>query len=245
MLGCVGLSAAAIVSAATLASAADMPRNPPPVEPYPLERPAPQFFGNYGWYLRGDVAYRFGAISGASAAPGFIDPTDSKISSSMAGGIGGGIKTEWLRTDVTLEYGSPMKYDGMIATPSDVTAKISALTGLFNAYLDLGTWYGLTPYIGAGAGASYVRAYDYSSALAPPFAGDLSHSQWKFTYAGMAGVGYAISRNSMIDIGYRYINFGDVTTGSDAFGAMTFKNVAAHEIRVGLRWSFDDFPVAR
>jgi hypothetical protein len=24
---------------------------------------------------------------------------------------------------------------------------------------------------------------------------------------------------------------------------MTFKNLAAHEVRVGLRWSFDDLPV--
>jgi hypothetical protein len=35
------------------------------------------------------------------------------------------------------------------------------------------------------------------------------------------------------------MNFGDATTGSDA-GAMTLKNLAAHEVRVGFRWSFDD-----
>ena len=29
--------------------------------------------------------------------------------------------------------------------------------------------------------------------------------------------------------------FGDATTGSDPFGSMTIKNVAAHEVRVGLR----------
>lgn len=46
----------------------------------------------------------------------------------------------------------------------------------------------------------------------------------------------------MVDLSYRYMNFGDVTTASDAFGAMTLKNLAAHEVRVGLRWSFDDQP---
>ena len=35
----------------------------------------------------------------------------------------------------------------------------------------------------------------------------------------------------MVDVGYRYLNLGDVTTASDSFGAMTFKNVAAHEVR--------------
>jgi opacity protein-like surface antigen len=96
----------------------------------------------------------------------------------------------------------------------------------------------MTPYIGAGAGASYVRVTDYAGPN-PPLDGS-GRNQWKFTWAGMAGVAIEISHNLMIDVGYRYINFGDVTTGSDALGATSFKNVAAHEARVGLRWSFDD-----
>jgi opacity protein-like surface antigen len=59
----------------------------------------------------------------------------------------------------------------------------------------------------------------------------------------MAGVGFAISSNILVDVGYRYVNFGDVKTATDATGTMTFKNVAAHEVRVGFRWSFDDLPV--
>jgi opacity protein-like surface antigen len=57
----------------------------------------------------------------------------------------------------------------------------------------------------------------------------------------MAGVAFPVSHNMIVDVGYRYLNIGNVKTDSDAFGAMTFKNVAAHEVRVGLRWSFDDF----
>ena len=79
----------------------------------------------------------------------------------------------------------------------------------------------------------------------PPFSGDTSRAKWNFAWAAMAGVVYAMSPNTMIDLGYRYINFGDVATGSDSFGSMTLKQVAAHEVRVGLRWSFDDFATAR
>jgi opacity protein-like surface antigen len=61
----------------------------------------------------------------------------------------------------------------------------------------------------------------------------------------MTGFGYAMAPNLMIDVGYRYIDFGDAQTNADAFGAMTFKNIAAHEVRVGLRWSFDDLYPAR
>ncbi len=158
----------------------------------------------------------------------------------MTAGLGIGIKTSWLRTDVTIDYATPMKYQGTVAAPGDTTAKIQPTTGLFNGYLDLGTWYHISPYIGAGVGASYTRVSDYASAVAPPFSGDVNKAQWKFSWAGMAGIAYAISHDLMIDVGYRYLNIGDVSTGSDAFGAMTFKNVAAHEARVGVRWSFDD-----
>ena len=244
-LGCVGVLAVAMTPAIAPALAADMPRNFPP-EPVPVvERPQPRFFGNSGWYLRGDLGYRWGVLDGADSAPGFADPSENKFGNSYFGGIGGGIKTEWLRTDITVEYGSAMKYEGQIAAPGDVTAKISSINALFNGYIDLGTWHGVTPYIGAGVGAASVRAYDYASTVAPPFAGGLSNTKWQFAWGLMAGAGYAISRNVMVDLGYRYLNLGDVTTASDAFGAMTFKNVAAHEVRLGLRWSFDDFPVTR
>jgi opacity protein-like surface antigen len=135
-----------------------------------------------------------------------------------------------------------MKYE---ASPGGTSAKVSASTILFNGYLDLGTWYRATPYIGAGAGTARVSISDYSSAAMPPFSGDGSRSKWNFAWAAMAGVAYAISSNMMVDVGYRYLNIGDATTGSDAFGSTTLKNIAAHEVRVGLRWSFDDFPVTR
>ena len=184
----------------------------------------------------------WGTIQGAQSASGFPSPTDNKLDGAFVAGVGAGIKTQWLRTDFTVDYSAPMKYQGTIVSPGDTTAKISAVSTMFNGYIDLGTWYHATPYIGAGAGAAYLTASDYSSTAAPPFSGDTKHSQWNFAWAVMAGVGYVIGPNLMVDVGYRYINFGDVRTNADTFGAMTFKNIAANEVRIGLRWSFDDLP---
>jgi opacity protein-like surface antigen len=125
-----------------------------------------------------------------------------------------------------------------------VTAKISAASVLFNGYIDLGTWYCITPYIGAGVGAAYVSTTDYASAVAPPFTSS-DHHQWNFAWAAMAGFDYAVTPGLKVDVGYRYLNLGDTQTDSDAFGQMTFKNVAAQEVRVGLRWSFDGFPAVQ
>lgn len=234
------IGGAASVATVTGALAADMPGNalPPPLAARRVQ-PAEIFSG---WYLRGDLGYRIGRSGGAEAAPGFAAPTSEKMGNSIAGGLGAGIKSEWLRTDFTIDVATPMKYE---AAPGGTSAKVSAATFMFNGYLDLGTWYSATPYIGAGAGTARLRVSDYTSTAMPPFTGDGARTKWTFAWAGMAGVAYAISPNTMIDVGYRYINFGDASTGSDAFGSVTLKQIAAHEVRVGLRWSFDDSPLAR
>jgi opacity protein-like surface antigen len=58
----------------------------------------------------------------------------------------------------------------------------------------------------------------------------------------MAGSAINFTLSFAVDIGYRYLNLEDASTASDAFGQMTLKNIAVHEVRVGLRWSFNDLP---
>ena len=225
------------------AFAADMPGSyPPPVST--RGQPANAWPNFNGWYLRGDLGYRWGTVGSATSVGGPANPTDSKLGKAGTASAGVGVKSGWLRTDFTVDYAFPANYRGTVLTADDVTAKIQSTTLFLNTYIDLGTWRHLTPYIGAGAGAANVRVTDYQSAVAPPFTGT-SHSEWKFALAGMAGLAYAISNNVQIDLGYRYVNYGNVKSGTDSFGSMTFKNVAGHEVRVGLRWNFDDLYTIR
>lgn len=236
--GCV----AAQIMTIAMASAADMPRGYPPLPP-PPERPAPRFYES-GWYVRGDIGYGWGRTGNAQSASPFPDPSSNSLGNAATAGAGFGIKRGWIRTDVTADYLSDMKYRGTVATPDDVTAKMSAWSVLLNGYLDLGTWYRVSPYLGAGIGTARVRVADYQSTVSPPFSGG-ANTQWNFAWAAMAGVGVTVAPNLIADVGYRYLNLGDAKSASDASGAMTFKNIAAHEVRVGLRWSFDDLPVSR
>jgi opacity protein-like surface antigen len=216
------------------AIAADMPGSWTP--PAPSLPSMPSLGPASNWYVRGDFGYGWFRVDRAVSAPGFASPSDNTLDKTAVIGGGVGYKGSWLRTDVTLDY-SATSYRG---TPGDTTAKIGALTALFNGYLDLGTWYGLTPYLGAGTGASQIKVTDYTSTFAPPFTPGLSNTQWKFAWAAMAGTAYSITPNLAVDLGYRYLNLGDISTASDAAGAMTLKNLAAHEVRVGVRWSFDE-----
>ncbi len=49
-------------------------------------------------------------------------------------------------------------YDSSETCTPYVTGSLSRTTPMFNAYIDLGNWWGFTPYVGAGIGASYLQA---------------------------------------------------------------------------------------
>ena len=57
-----------------------------------------------GWYLRGDIGGHWGLLTGAESAPPSADPTDNSLGNGLIGGLGVGIKSDWLRTDVTFDY---------------------------------------------------------------------------------------------------------------------------------------------
>src|SRR5665811_1073860 len=96
-------------------------------------------------------------------------------------------------------------YKRQVAAAGDTNAKIQATTALFNGYIDLGTWYRITPYIGGGAGVAYARVSDYVGTAAPPVPGEPAKNRWNFAWAGMAGAAFPITQNMMVDIGYRYL----------------------------------------
>ena len=108
---------------------------------------------------------------------------------------------------------------------------------MLNVYADLGTWHGVTPYVGAGVGAAYHWMYnifgvnpDGSTTLIPD-GGD-----WDFAAAVMTGLSIPLSGQTIVDVGYRYIWLGDTESGADGSGGtVLFEDMANHELRIGLR----------
>jgi opacity protein-like surface antigen len=241
----VSIGALAILLA-TAANAADLPRRqplPPPssMPPPPLLQSAPSLVDEFssGWYLRGDIGYRQNKVNDVrNAIP--PQPTDDDLGKSWLAGAGVGYKLSWFRADLTADYGMKAKYSGdTVAATDDFNAKIDSVTGLMNIYGDLGTWYGLTPYIGAGAGFAHLQTSGFSRTfLGGPDAD--STGKWNFAWAYMAGLSYKITGNYHVDLGYRHINMGGVTTGLDTFGnQLEFKKLSADELRFGFRYVLD------
>jgi opacity protein-like surface antigen len=223
----------------TVAHAADVGRLPPP-PPMPSSPPLlVDEFGS-GWYLRGDIGYRWNKadeVTNLGPPPGIAD---YDLDNSWLLGAGIGYKWEWFRTDVTVDYGTKSKFTGDSGIqPSDFTGKIDSVTGLVNVYGDLGTWFGLTPYLGVGAGFAHLKAANFRVASVGGPDAD-STGSWNFAWAYMAGVSYKIFGNGHIDLGYRHVDMGDVTTGVDAFdNQLAFKKVSSDEIRIGFRYVLD------
>lgn len=226
-----GVVAAAACAAA--ARAADMPRS------WDYERPPMRYVElDSGWYARGDLGYRFNHV-GSVVTPNTTISSMTYLNTATLG-IGGGYKYKWFRSDFTVDYGITSRAHASTTTGSlqpQYTAKFDTATVLGNVYLDLGTWSGFTPYIGGGAGMSYLRSKEYVNTALPIIAKATS-SRTNLSWAAMTGVAYQINPNWVVDVGYRYLKLGDLPTSTGTSlptDSTTWKQISAQEVRIGFR----------
>ena len=129
-------------------------------------------------------------------------------------------------------------------------ASLTSYDVLVNGYFDLGHYYGVTPYVGAGVGLSfghYQAANSYTQAdnssyninITDPVGGSSYHifldrnasgEYFNFAFALMAGFSYDIFDHTKLDIGYRYLHLGQVLG----------QELTTQEVRAGLRYMIDN-----
>ncbi|MBV9457529.1 MAG: porin family protein [Bradyrhizobium sp.] len=269
------ISAGAASLLPTMAIAADMPIMPPPPAAYapPPQDPCCNFGG---WYLRGDVGFSNQSVNHVlDTNPAAYDNVNvSQTSSFGSAGIfdvGAGYQfNSWFRGDVTAQWRGKSNFTGLdvvtgtgplagfVGTDSYAATK-SELVFLANAYVDLGTWWCVTPFIGAGIGTARVSIGDFSDTgffHIPPFPSAPvtsynyggSASQWNFAWAAHAGLAYKVSPSLTIELAYTYIDMGSGLTGAtSSFDQVTntthapfkFNDITSHDVTLGVRWNFD------
>ncbi|MFM9976114.1 MAG: outer membrane protein [Beijerinckiaceae bacterium] len=275
------LAGAVLAGATAVASAADL--GPPPIGLPPVPIAAP-ILESSGWYLRGDIGVgqldgKFEVLqTGVPTARGSHD----SINSTFFGGVGVGYQfNSYLRADVTGEFrgssafnykdsfcfdnvrgacgsGRPPSGNGVQGINS-IRGNISSTVFLFNGYVDLGTWHGLTPFVGAGVGVTRNRIDGIvDNGLVDNFTnGALSGSssplqlsrdatKTNLAWALHAGVGYDVTQNLKLELGYRYLNLGKITDGGSKCSLAScaqvptyytrVKDIDSHDFRIGMRW---------
>ncbi len=243
---------AAIGFAATTASAADLYGSIK--DGYaPAYQAAPSTAGPC--YARGDIGYSWSGDAKGTYVGNGTDPNvrGSEVESGMLTevGLGCGSGSRGLRADVTFGFRPDRQFKGdvdifiPVVGPIDppIKSTIDTYTLMFNAYYDLGSYRGFVPYVGAGVGVAlhdmgYVTIDD-------PLSPNPQHGDTKVDLAWslMAGVGYQLAPNAILDVGYRYISLGDAhSSQGDTLQFMNPKLVVsdmdAHEFKVGLRYHF-------
>lgn len=242
------------VFAADLAEPPVVEQAPPPA----YEEPAPEYGG---WYIRGDVDYHWSKFGGAdyiTYGPGTNSFDGGTLKSAFSAGAGVGYQiNQHFRTDLTGDWLSSSKFNGSTSgtcgtpvpgTPctSVDTSSYSALLLLANAYVDIGTWHGVTPYVGAGIGGAWMK---WDTLNNTDNDGSFDHSGgkgWRFAYALMAGASYCLTDRVKLDVGYRYshINGGRMfdyaagAGGSTGAGPGFDHGISVNEVRGGLRYQF-------
>jgi opacity protein-like surface antigen len=193
-----------------------------------------------GWYLRGDIGYRQSELGSTSTTTGAGNPSRGELDDAFSVGGGFGMKYSWFRVDVTADYMTKADYRGSLVASNDVRTSIEGVVALANVYVDLGTWSGFTPYVGVGVGASNLWTKGLVSPGLPSNTDMSTGNKWGMAWAAMAGASYQLSARMLIDGGYRYIHMGEASTGQDLLtNQVQFKDLTAHELRIGVRYLID------
>ena len=206
--------------------------------------PPPEFTFGTGWYLRGDLTATDDTKPNVLGTLGRTDERDWNY------GFGGGAGyrfNDYFRADLTGDYLGPQK---TVATTDvnnatfAVKSNLRRFDALANAYVDLGSYFGFTPYIGAGVGFAGIRldgSYEYNAPLLDSYAYEKipGKTRYDLAWAAMAGVSYNVSQNLLIDIGYRYLDLGTYEVPRYAAGPFVAggkSDLTSHQVRAGVRY---------
>ncbi len=260
------LAAGAASLLSTMAFAADLAIAPPPM----YSPPPPADFG--GWYLRGDIGMtnqRMKSLDNPDPNAALFTSVGMGFDSSTLFDVGVGYQfNNWFRADVTGQWRGKANFHGSQFTDAfagsalvdNYSGSKSEAVFMANAYVDLGTWWCVTPFIGAGIGTSYNRISGFRDdgtgstfgvARPPSVTYAADNGKWNLAWAVHTGLAYKVTPNVTLELGYSYISLGDATTGANSNFAgtptpqfpWTMKDITSHDLTLGVRWNLDSQPV--
>lgn len=256
-----------VAATSTAAFSADL--LPPPPDLAPLPPPALEV--GDGWYLRGDIgvsSYHSGKFSSPDLPPALF--YGENFGSGGFGGVGVGYQfNSWLRADVTGEY----RFSTGVKVYDKIEYQVGYLKGttrevnegdfsskvvLLNGYFDLGTWNGVTPFVGAGVGfaSNRLESFTDKSLNEFPIGGAVFSSggtyregeKTNLAWALHAGLAYDVTPNFKVELAYRYLHLGDARTGvlncycGETYSAIKVKNLESHDFKIAMRWMLNAPP---
>jgi len=240
-----------------------------------------------GWYLRGDIGYAFShpfehQIS-ASGSTSFTN--DSSLFTGSIGmgyhlndflrvelnggilptnkfgdhavvpdGCAGHTNTVTVGPGGVIIIGTAPATEDCVATNRATNKGYSVMA---NGYVDLGTYVGITPYVGGGIGVAYNKYFKTQGErncveIAPDSSGaggftcddpagyqgsEDSEAKFNLAYSIGAGLSYQVSKNVSLDLGYEYFSVPSAKFVAYDSGAFNIhKGIDYQTVKLGLRY---------
>jgi opacity protein-like surface antigen len=213
--------------------------------------------GDSGWYgsvSAGRQTTDSKAVNEGTNSPG---TPSYELKNSNVGGfaigrqLGNGLRVEAELRQRTLDVDSSYRagpVGGRSSEQFSVAGQLRSTTVMVNGLYDLPVSGAFKPYVKAGLGLAHNRS-EADINVTPTFAAFglpanfrspyPKGSDTSLAYAFGFGVGYDITQDVTLDLGYQYINLGRAKTGVDMNGdVFSFDKPASHEVTVGLRYQF-------
>ena len=108
---------------------------------------------------------------------------------------------------------------------------------MLNGYYDFKNTSKFTPYVSAGVGVTRVK--NATQAFFEPE--NMTDTDNSFTWAAGLGVAYKVTENVALDLGYRYVDAGEVEFNNYPIEGINFKTTAdlvSHDYSLGIRYNF-------
>jgi opacity protein-like surface antigen len=277
-------AAAMVFVSCGFAVAADLPPAPklPPPEPVPAEFSGWYLRGDVGIGANSaepelQASPNFlssGVASGELSTSANEAFNNTSLSPFGMVDVGAGYRfNPWLRVDGTFEYRGGANLQSLYtltdpASPASggplqnadfYRADVSSYIGLINGYVNVGTWFGVSPFLGAGVGVADNKLGGFTDqgfgfADYTPLGASGGYfndgSKTAFAWALMAGLDFDVSPNLKLEIAYRYLNYGSITTGASncltggaggTFSAASCLGGTAHTVSSSNRLASNDF----
>ena len=173
--------------------------------------------------MKDDGSFYVSAAYGV-ALPAEREIGDDKVSTDLGflgGRVGVGYSIFGFRPELSAGY--------RLATIKDSDGKdsVTSMDLIASVYYDVDTGSEIIPYIGVGGGVSNVtvkQADDPKSVLA-------------LAFQAAAGIGYAVTEDLTLTLGYRLTGAMDADFPKDK-GGETLKMALGHNVELGIRYSF-------
>ncbi|HTV90934.1 MAG TPA: outer membrane beta-barrel protein [Stellaceae bacterium] len=222
-----------------------------------------------GFYLRGDLGGGFGqnvTFTDTNPNAANCDLCGAQLPATINNSIlfGGGVGYRFsplLRGDVTVDDLPSFSLHGSTTLPAGSpsgSASFSSLVVMGNGYLDMNGLYpeafGLwEPYVTAGVGVSWNDVGAFSGAftsgeLAGVTFNEVGSTRANFAWGAGVGVGYPITPSLTFDLGYKYLDLGELRSGTTetsvpmilptSITASKSTDFAVHTIIASLRFAF-------